>query len=622
MKLTKKIFLEETNKELKKNSKMNLAIQIAKINKEIPHFDFLIFPSYFKCKEIKNENELFLEINLYYKARYKLFIHYCHNSHPREIIKFLIGLSSCFHNLSSSLNHIIQLSYFNIFANKQGKPKIIIYPNNLFNYELNSKAQEFLKVFESPESKNDSDPKKYYLFVFGNIFLKCFYPPQLVQEFLHMRKQSRKQIKEMIPKFRSYSNSYVSKILKKYIDKLFNFCFLFDSTVNIEFKDITNYFLQNLFKEFESKERPSDPIDPFKETIKSIVTIGSNINDINTHMNDQISILKNPNDITNFDVLNQSIDLSTKIFSKDKIITYLLIQNTPLLNIFPPKKINNKHYKNVETINLLTIPPKAALEPQKYSDKILLSKNDYEKFIDIISKIQKTGFPSYGIEPIVNADIPQDILEQKIKNEFTEEGKVKFLYGISFLNNQFDRIANGLAKTINQYKEMQSEFKELLNQASSNATNKELANHIREIANKFKDEFSNLNEVREKIINPEALFFKINNELQLKKATRISIKALNNMFYLDLRELDLIDTKPDSKLLISVLKMNDLFNTIIINQYDFVKLIYEGRTKELGNVVQKELFKKIKHLPYFFQIIFGRLTKIIFLFQKIIFQSF
>ena len=51
--------------------------------------------------------------------------------------------------------------------------------------------------------------------------------------------------------------------------------------------------------------------------------------------------------------------------------------------------------------------------------------------------------------------------------------------------------------------------------------------------------------------------------------------------------------------------MNSLFTSIIINQYDVARLIYEGRTKTLEENVQIEIFNKIAHQEEFTKFIFG-----------------
>ena len=620
LKLSKTIYLTELEKGLKQKTKLKLRNEITNLHQIIPHYNFLIFPSNLKCNQIDDENAI--QINLYYKGEYQYFSNFCRKSNFKQIISFLDEMAAILNLLSSSINQIIQLGFLNIFTSRNGKPKIIIFPNSFNNSEFGNKNELYIKPISNLEIYSQNDPKKYYCYFFGIIFLNCFFPSTLIKELLSINNPSKNKIADIYLKFYDYAISNQSNFHYEFIKPLFSLCFLFDTKTVYDISVIKDYFLPALKKYREDNEKGSmynNLISGFNsnQNFNNIL----NLRDENNQKNEFKDQLKNPIEISR--ILNQeSFDQNSNAISKNRIIPILKICPAQYLNIYHfrnPKKIQEN---KIESNNFISIAPKQDLKIQKYSDRIPLSPANYSIFRDYIVQIHKMSFPSYGIEPIVNSDMSQDIIDQKILNEFSEEGHVKFFEVLNFLKEHYEGIQTKFIKIIKQYEEVQAEFKKLLDEVSLKKNKKELINHLNEIASKSKDLVLSSKEIQEKIIIPENLFFKINNDLFQKKATRITIKALNNIFYLDLRELDLIDSKPDSKLLILVIKMNDLFNTIIINQYDFVKLIYEGRTKELGNSVQKEIFKKIKKLPYFYQFIFGILIQIIFQFQKIIFQNF
>jgi len=199
---------------------------------------------------------------------------------------------------------------------------------------------------------------------------------------------------------------------------------------------------------------------------------------------------------------------------------------------------------------------------------IQISDADFNEF----SKIYKDT--TNLIEPGKNMN--DDAANQYVKNEFLSYNK-----GSALLH-----ITKDLLKTIQQKLEAIKLEIDNLKLYEKEMTPKilEIYKMLRTILHIPFEKEENHNDII--CQQPTDLYNKIINKLTNLNTSPIIFKSLSNIFYLDVRELDLSDSTSEIKAFVEIIKINSLFTNIIINQYDFTRLIYEGRTKTLKEDVQ------------------------------------
>ena len=368
---------------------------------------------------------------------------------------------------------------------------------------------------------------------------------------------------------------------KKYLFAIGNFFILRKSYHLLKYFPTINYYLNNFF---------SAPILSIftkraKQWVYENLSNSINIKTIQKNMDDQEDFASLNNSIkTRNDqfisskpsYLNSQFKTQGKIINKiEEKFKNFRFEYLPMYNINIDSWIKKDSKKSFALIESKLIYENSRNELRNYiDDSILNLKESHQKSeYQPLPTIRKDKLSTNKIE---NSDLKKlnDIQEISVQN--LEKIKLEI---INLIQNQSE-ITPEIYKSIQNLKAYLSLPTEI-------------------------NENQNINKGNFVLPNFDDIYKQIMNKLTDLDASPNIVKSLSNIFYIDVRELKLSDSNSELHAFEEIIKMNSLFRNIIINQYDFKRYFFEGRTRNLKEEIQIEIFNKIAQQEGFIKFIFG-----------------
>ena len=233
---------------------------------------------------------------------------------------------------------------------------------------------------------------------------------------------------------------------------------------------------------------------------------------------------------------------------------------------------------------------------QLFNNSCRFDTTDRLKLNDYLLKLYKDTKMGENIDEVG--------LEEIINEQLTVNNKISFFRTLDLFNEKHIEIRDSLKQNIvnlqahlyNNGASMKS-----TNRISQFETNN--FNHISlklyeiDLNSKENKEVPNISHytIDEKgSLNPFAVSQSLINLLRKTNVSKETSLAFNNVFIIDLRSLAITNNSVEEDLLLEVLKINNLFSILIINQYDFENLYCDGKTISLGDKLKQQMFHTIQ----------------------------
>ena len=321
---------------------------------------------------------------------------------------------------------------------------------------------------------------------------------------------------------------------------------------------------------------------------ESLFKLDFNIND----QDKQKSISRNSSfeKINNDNLSNKNSYHRYNSICIDKISSYLTsLGNNPLK--FEKETQTSLHKNSTDHATDLNI-----IVASKHPENVLLSEPPHLQLNQFIIDITNL----FGFEPKMDNDKASEIIKERLS---VDNKKIT-------LFNIFNYIKEIYQQTQELKKDKETISKKNLDMMTTSFRQANtILKLLEETPKERDDEVNNNHDIQ---TQPTELYNSIMNKLNDLKASPMIRKTLSNIFYIDTRVLDLSEENEELKAFQEIIKMNSLFQNLIINQYDFVRQVYEGTTKSLKKEVLTEIFQKISQLGGFIKLILGNFNKIIF----------
>ena len=506
----------------------------------------------------------------------------------------------CFYKIGCLLKELseiamLKLSFLNIYVNDKEEIVLIVPPFSFFqNERMKDEKDPNLTTILPPEPEEKMTPDKYYSFLFGICMVRAMGNKMFKSTIKKLSQNSSNIYMDPTLDFAKYiALPNMKEIFSNNLISLIQECLKYDILSRISIKEA-------LFK------YATIMINKIDYHLKSDNYFSSKSN--NSNNSKAFILFPNKEHIIKNNINSPNVTIFT---ARTKV---WMIQNLKESLNFENRKTPMKGQINLDSLNDNNMK---TTKEQNY-----LSKKS--EMNSILNNTKETNYENIKEESFDDQNQNQSQFNQNVI-DFNNTSNPKEYYINNKSQNRPEPLLNELNKTNEKIIDNSFNDKKEINDITLEKNQLKtinLSQHQKEMTPKIVESFNNLKEIfdlpneinedqkseQNNVFQVSDLYNQIMKKLNDLNASSITMKTLSNIFYLDVRDLNLSEENLELQAFKEIIKLNSLVQNIIINQYDFTRLIYEGRSNTLKADVQKKIFEKIQHQEGFKKFIFGTIN--------------